>query len=663
MLGVPMDVDIPSFDPSLNYTPQFDLFPFFESVSDGYMKYFDSNALLGRDKIIQEINDIIGRRQLDKYQPIIISTSRGMGKTFLMKCVGNQKVKEQLKCGLIGDALKYGRILSFDFASAAAETAIPIQKDIRTFFTRLMIYFLCRLFNGTMVDGIEFELVSQFGEIVGFHAKQVAFQTWLDTSNRLNAEDMMTEYIRLTNIAFKTQCDSPPVFLLDEIQGLCKPTKVQSAFNTNNEIVCHSFLSLLLTQLAGKHKPVCICTGTNNGSILSITEKSKIIPNIISLTTFNEETEYTLFWTQMTEYLDSKKKIAKNFENDSLFKSLVFASYQIPRLLVLAHAAWYETDRNGEFIFQKYEESALTYYEEMASLLTSKNFSVNDISHILLSCSVHWRVGNVDDTVPGTEIKWNSLIQLSLVFPIFDGCYVFPFNLIWRTRTPASIEEGTYHKTRTEIEDRCSSLIKGLRIEDLFHSYDKLCSDSLYEIGIYYETLFASSLAVKYYLKGIVMGQKSIDLLKIINVNTTHSARKILEKYTVDFSDGIFLPDEKEALSSSNNLPKAVIHNKEKHNAHHDIILPAILNGTQVNIAVQCKASFDLSQKKTIENQLLASKEGGAQSVQQLFWLYLGEENREKQYPDVAFLNGSGCCNGLSLNLFQLLKKLKLKVV
>jgi hypothetical protein len=71
-----------------------------------------------------------------------------------------------------------------------------------------------------MVDRIEFELISQFGGIVGFRGKQVAFQTWLDNSNRLNAEDMMIEYIGLTNIAFKAQCASPPVFPLDDIQGL-----------------------------------------------------------------------------------------------------------------------------------------------------------------------------------------------------------------------------------------------------------------------------------------------------------------------------------------------------------------------------------------------------------------------------------------------------------
>jgi chromosomal replication initiation ATPase DnaA len=60
------------------------------------MKYFNSDAILGRDDVLQQINDTIKQRAQDKYQPIIISTSRGMGKTFLMKCVGTQNVKKRL---------------------------------------------------------------------------------------------------------------------------------------------------------------------------------------------------------------------------------------------------------------------------------------------------------------------------------------------------------------------------------------------------------------------------------------------------------------------------------------------------------------------------------------------------------------------------------------
>jgi hypothetical protein len=180
-------------------------------------------------------------------------------------------------------------------------------------------------------------------------------------------------------------------------------------------------------------------------------------------------------------------------------------------------------------------------------------------------------------------------------------------------------------------------LIKELNIEDMFHSYDKLCSATLYQIGIYLETLFASSLAVKYYLKSLGKSLPYIPLLEIIELNRKDGAYSILEKYQVDFSGGISLPDNQ----TFNALPMAVVHNKNIHNAHHDLILPAISSGIIMNIAVQCKASFVLSNNKTIEIQLLVSRE------------------REIQYKDVAFLNGSGCCNGLSLSLFELLKKLK----
>jgi hypothetical protein len=144
-----MDVDIPKFKPNVNYYSILDLkvndfpldsnvqdflklrlFPYFESVNVEYLSYFGKQAFIGRDNVVQQINTIIENRKNDKYEPIIISTSRGMGKKFLLKCVGSQNVDN--KCALIGDALLYGRVLSFDFAKEYS--AISNQEDIYTFF-------------------------------------------------------------------------------------------------------------------------------------------------------------------------------------------------------------------------------------------------------------------------------------------------------------------------------------------------------------------------------------------------------------------------------------------------------------------------------------------------------------------------------------------------
>ena len=48
---------------------------------------------------------------IEKYQPIICSTIRGMGKTAFLEAVGMQLVKSDLENKRITEALAYGRIL------------------------------------------------------------------------------------------------------------------------------------------------------------------------------------------------------------------------------------------------------------------------------------------------------------------------------------------------------------------------------------------------------------------------------------------------------------------------------------------------------------------------------------------------------------------------
>ena len=155
------------------------------------------------------------------------------------------------------------------------------QGDISSFFTRLMIYYLCRLFNGTSVDGTHFQEL-EFNNIEKSLGTQPKFNNWKSNFLQYRAEDMIKEYIRLINIAFKVNCDSPPTFLLDNIQHLCKPTTIESKYEFG-ELTFHSFLSLLLLQMSTKFKPACICTGTENGNIHRLIDGSRLIPNLLKL--------------------------------------------------------------------------------------------------------------------------------------------------------------------------------------------------------------------------------------------------------------------------------------------------------------------------------------------------------------------------------------------
>lgn len=105
-------------------------------------------------------------------------------------------------------------------------------------------------------------------------------------------------------------------------------------------------------------------------------------------------------------------------------------------------------------------------------------------------------------------------------------------------------------------------------------------------------------------------------------------------------------------------MSNAIIHNFKARTAHHDIILPAKRNSKVVNIAVSCKASFNLSSDETIQSQLKVSKQNDA-PVDLLIGVYLGNKKREEQYQgNVVFMNGNGCCNGLALDMFIMTKNL-----
>jgi hypothetical protein len=652
---IDLDAIILTFDP-LDYNITF---PFFQSNGESYLN------LLGRDDVVKQINTIVlpdpnnrlARRQ--KYWPIIISTSRGMGKTFLLKMIGMQKMKAELKNVLIEEAGSCGRILSFDFAKDA--TAIQNVDHVESFFPRLMVYFLCRLFDGKQVDGINFEEIMLFGNVNTFVGRQSKFNNWIKKWIIASADGMMDEYIRLTNIAFAvdptTECfKTPPVFLLDEVQSLCKPTDIISKV-ANDCVKKHTLLSLLLTQLATNHRPICICTGTNNGDIISITEMSAIIPQVYSLTPLVND--YWEYWTEMTEYFNQKRSEPIKMDHDTdLITCLVYASYQIPRLLLIAHQVWFalrqRSCQNREYFIQNYQLEAIKYYKEMGTALTK--FTVKDLSHIILCCSVHFSVTNLSSCVPGTDIQWNSLIQQSLIFPYLENCYLFPFTLVWsEDPTVSATTKSTLEVIKRGVEEYCKQVVRNLNIKDLFISFDFICSRDLYHVGILYESLFVSSLAVKYYVWRL-SNTSSNTLVPFSDLYDfggaeSETSQSLLGNFQLDLSEGIFYPQIEAFVNDD--LPLAVIHNLNNHNAHHDIILSTNLGCIPVSV----KASFDYSVGK-MNQQWLVSKTS-SKNVIQLIWLYLGSLGKEERQENVAFLNGSGVCNGLAIDMFILVKKLK----
>ncbi|KAJ3381078.1 hypothetical protein HDU80_001933 [Chytriomyces hyalinus] len=264
------DIDMPPFDPA-KYKLEF---PFFESaVAEAHV------SLLGRDQVIKQMNDAIsGRGDWQKYTPFIIT---GMGKTFFLKCVGSQRLKPDLQCPQLVEAAAHGRVLSFDFARNPMQFKEAKKAD--AFLLQLMVFFLCRMFDGCEVDGIRFQSLP-FLRIEEHEAGQLKFKQWRRSCWRRSVQQMIDEYVRLTNLAFGVSSGAPLVFLFDEVQLLCAPTNVEANHRQDKD----TELSLLLTRLA-LPRPICLCAGSSDGNILNIPAYSTFVPKILSLTALSGE--------------------------------------------------------------------------------------------------------------------------------------------------------------------------------------------------------------------------------------------------------------------------------------------------------------------------------------------------------------------------------------
>ena len=213
------------------------------------------------------------------------------------------------------------------------------------------------------------------------------------------------------------------------------------------------------------------------------------------------------------------------------------------------------------------------------------------------------------------------------------------------------------------VEDFCRKEVANLSIASLFPSYDMICQCNLYQLGLLYESIFANSLAVKYYLCRLSDPTSGpwIPFEDVYSLLPEDNAGEMLFDIEVDFSSGIYLP-QSEATPLTEKLPLAVIHNRLIHNAHHDILLAT----NKGFIPVSAKASFALSDKNVISSQLQIKRkpENDSVAVPLLIWLFLGAsentsaETRSK-YPNVAFIDGSGVCSGVSYDKIVYFKKLK----
>ena len=616
-------------------------FPFFQGDEEKYL------SLQDREDVIREINTWSGYQHgFGERIPVFIIGNRGMGKTFLLKMFGLQKVPAVVVNEHTMNAGKYGRILSFDFKAAEFDRT---TEGMRNFFPHLMIFFLCRLFDGCVVDGILFEEIPSVNLVPSFETTHDRFNMWKDRLVRSCSDTMIDEYIRLTNIAFNVDCGSLPVFLLDEIQELCVPTVDKPLYDG----AVPTFLSDLLFSVGIQCRPTVVLAGTGEGNVHSVVGRGRIRTPILRLTPL--KFGFRQNWDEMTSY----RRDVLGLREDSMLQSdlvdsLIELTYKIPKLLDLAHKLWFDNQLN---IHQVFLDEVIKLYPGMKQLWS--DYTVEEISHILLSTGCRWEYWRTGDHVPGTSVTWRSLEDKGIIFSYEVGFYMFPFALVWRIAKEVDKSEDL----KNQIFETCRKFVPNLDVSDMFLTSSRIKSGSRLDL---FERLIASSCAVKHYLWRISQDERAVPVESsktYVSFNDLYAPTFVewqsrrtrslseMDDKSIDFSEGIDIVRDGDAFAASIPIKHAVIVNRNLDDTNHQIRL----HSTGGPIPVH--ASLVTPTAKKIKKLIKEAKK--SQITAPIFILVLLEtfpnyDFRSQFGYRVAFVNGTSFCSDESLDMLRM---------
>jgi hypothetical protein len=308
----PTQTDLPDFDPTTDYNFQF---PSFESNGD----YF---PLLNRQKEVNLVRKAsINLQKTEKYEPIIIATSRGMGKTFFMKRLVKGEIVGTHPVKAIQNAYMVGRVAtmeSLEIVSFVTETNFLYQH----FWQITIILNLTQIFKGRKVDGINFVSLTITEIVSCLNKSNTPLQRWICKLLSCRTGDAFEEMVRITNLAFKQNSSVPPVFLIDNIHNLAQ---IETRIPSKMKGLYHTLLSLIVTQLA-ENRVLAIFAGTTAGNIDLVAEYSNFKPKYIYLKRLRVKDAY-LCYTKLCEKENQEQgqQIIPVKDNNPLFLAMTYS--------------------------------------------------------------------------------------------------------------------------------------------------------------------------------------------------------------------------------------------------------------------------------------------------------------------------------------------------
>jgi hypothetical protein len=562
--------------------------------------------LVGRTQQIEELRRVIANySNWSKFVVPTLITSRGMGKTFLLKRLGLQRENDAIDIPEFKNAGKVGRVISIETVEAVnafGDASLSIET---CFWQSTIILHLAHIFNNTTVDGIYFESFS-LNKILSLWnvESKTKFESWAKKTLENSVDYAFSELTRLTNLAFRVHDTSTPLFLLDNVHSLTTPTSVQSTSYTTKKPLFHTQLSSLLNKLTSV-RPFCIVAGTADASLSLLSEYSNFVPHNIYLTPF-KMVDFEIYGEAYFQYLNqnslTKGIWPEKVNENNILHAAVSSTCFVPRLLKLLVISWFDFctffENNENSFFVNFTKEAHKYYKDACEnvlLMESE-----DLARLLLCCGVNMPFES-NENIPGTNLVISDLVHAAIVFPYNDKTITFP-TFLWG---PFALSQTLKHQQKwTEVFQCVGRLVHGVELSDLFVP---LCNFSLFnltEVGRCWEKIVASSIAVKYKLESLRLNREDIPLRVILNVDPNSPLQDVIGDITVSLTNGVQIPCVGSEATIETDFPNAIVANYNFPTAHYDLILSTNSKALFSKIAIQCKNSLHDPSASTVYKQL-----------------------------------------------------------
>jgi len=278
-------------------------------------------------------------RQLEKLPVLTIVSSRGMGKTFLMKKGVLDNNTEFIK-----EAKQNGRVVSIECGQVFSilKANFPEDQIPKLFWPMTIFFHLHCLFAGKRVvaqDQIyDFRTTAGQNTVSLESIKQILISQNSFHKMYATLEGAYALLLKLTNAVWQNNTTGT-IFLLDEINCLTQHTTL---LRTDGKST-HTYLSFLLDQLHNlkSNRPLCICAGTTDGDLPLVCDGTHVRVIPLRLTTISMEGVWSLGqdyfnWMLQHSCTFSWPQSIEEMHKDHVLIAMIYHSFQVPRLLKLA---------------------------------------------------------------------------------------------------------------------------------------------------------------------------------------------------------------------------------------------------------------------------------------------------------------------------------------